>query len=384
MPHLTLTIPTTTINFLPIPRNPRFSSFLIPLLRSKMASSSSSSAKMIVEYAKSGRSSCKKCAKPIPASALRLGLVTRDARGFDMTKWHHLHCLPFSSDSGASPEAIKGFSSLKSSDQEELKKLMKESTKALDKVSDGDKDSSTETKGFEVHGRADDENNELEERKVKKKKLFVPDKGGELEIAFSASDIKENYKDAKLLPQWRAFQTIIFLERADGLHDSRKIAAFDFDGSLAKTAVNKIGADAWSLMYPSIPEKLQRLYDDGYKLVIFTNESNIERWKKKRQVAVESKIGRLESFIKLVKVPIQVFIACGLSNGQPEDSYRKPKTGMWHIMEKHFNSGLEIDMDHSFYVGDAAGRPNDHSDADIKFAEAIGLKFYVPEDYFNS
>ncbi len=40
--------------------------------------------------------------------------------------------------------------------------------------------------------------------------------------------------------------------------------------------------------------------------VIFTNESNIERWTNKRQVAVDSKIGRLNNFIKQVKVPIQV------------------------------------------------------------------------------
>lgn len=102
-------------------------------------------------------------------------------------------------------------------------------------------------------------------------------------------------------------------------------------------------------MYPSIPDKLQSLYKDGYKLVcvlflvsklmkfyakvvilvsdwhshlfsclgldwleiwlhqvIFTNESNIERWKNKRQVAVDSKIGRLNNFIEQVKVPIQV------------------------------------------------------------------------------
>lgn len=94
-------------------------------------------------------------------------------------------------------------------------------------------------------------------------------------------------------------------------------------------------------MYPSIPEKLQSLYSQGYKLVlsfpfvfplihvtelsqfvrieililnghqvIFTNESNIDRWKNKRQAAVDSKIGRLNSFIKRVEVPIQV--KCGL------------------------------------------------------------------------
>uniref|UniRef100_A0A2P2JX46 Uncharacterized protein MANES_15G094900 n=1 Tax=Rhizophora mucronata TaxID=61149 RepID=A0A2P2JX46_RHIMU len=184
---------------------------------------------------------------------------------------------------------------------------------------------------------------------------------------------------ANLLPKWKAFQTVIFLERDDGLHDSSKIAAFDFDGCLAKTSVKRVGADAWSLMYPSIPEKLQSLYKDGYKQVIFTNESNIDRWKNKRQVAVDSKLGRLQSFIKCVKVPIQVFIACGYS----EDPYRKPRPGMWQIMEKYFNSGISVDMDQSFYVGDAAGRPDDHSDADIKFAEAIGLKFHLPEDYFG-
>uniref|UniRef100_A0A7N2R943 Uncharacterized protein n=1 Tax=Quercus lobata TaxID=97700 RepID=A0A7N2R943_QUELO len=147
-----------------------------------------------------------------------------------------------------------------------------------------------------------------------------------------------------------------------------------------------VGADAWSLMYPSVPDKLQSLYNDGFKLVIFTNESNIERWKKKRQVAVDSKIGRLNNFIKRVNVPIQVFIACGLgeSSIQAADPFRKPKPGMWHVMEKHFNSGISIDMDQSFYVGDAAGRENDHSDADIKFAEAIGLKFFVPEEYFGA
>ncbi|XP_062088308.1 polynucleotide 3'-phosphatase ZDP-like [Humulus lupulus] len=63
----------------------------------------------------------------------------------------------------------------------------------------------------------------------------------------------------------------------ESLHDSSKIAAFDFDGCLANTSVRRVGPDAWSLMYPSILAKLQSLYNDGYKLVIFTNESNIER-----------------------------------------------------------------------------------------------------------
>ena len=41
-----------------------------------------------------------------------------------MTKWHHLDCFPFDAKLVASPEEIKGFSTLKSSDQEDLKKLL--------------------------------------------------------------------------------------------------------------------------------------------------------------------------------------------------------------------------------------------------------------------
>ncbi|KAG0485757.1 hypothetical protein HPP92_009836 [Vanilla planifolia] len=172
----------------------------------------------------------------------------------------------------------------------------------------------------------------------------------------------------------------------EGAHDTEKIAAFDFDGCLANTSVKRTGAEAWSLMYSSIPEKLQELHKEGYKLVIFTNESNIERWKNKRQQAIDSKLGRLDHFIKVVGVPIQVFIACGLGKNkeQIDDPFRKPKTGMWTILAEHLNSDIAIDMNQSFYVGDAAGRAGDHGDSDIKFAQAIGLKFYVPEEFFRS
>lgn len=71
------------------------------------------SSKTVVEYAKSNRSSCKKCFKTIDKNAVRLGLVSRDSRGFDMTSWHHMNCFPFDSNSMSSTEAIKGFSLLK-------------------------------------------------------------------------------------------------------------------------------------------------------------------------------------------------------------------------------------------------------------------------------
>ncbi|RZB76047.1 polynucleotide 3'-phosphatase ZDP-like isoform X10 [Glycine soja] len=347
----------------------------LPPLRNRSPSQMAARESMMADYAKSGKSSCRACSQKIEAKALRLASVSKGNGPYDIVKWHHLRCFPLSSHSHSSPESIRGFSSLKSSDQEALKKLFAENNKSEEKVNEA----------------VEDVRNELQEtgeRGSKRLRLCTPDVKAVVNIKFSVSDVKSNYKDATLLPKWKAFQTVIFLERDDGLHDSSKIAAFDFDGCLVKTDVKRVGADAWSLMHSSIPDKLQSLYNDGYKLVIFTNESNIERWKNKRQVAVDSKIGRLNNFIVKVKVPVQVFIACGVGsksgkvNKKEDDPFRKPKPGMWHLMEQHFNSGIAIDMDKSFFVGDAAGRESDHSVADIKFAEAIGLKFYVPEEYF--
>ncbi|CAO2194618.1 unnamed protein product [Urochloa humidicola] len=325
---------------------------------SSTAKGVSEKARVLVEYAKSGRSTCKGCNENIAKGALRLGASAHDPRGYDSTKWYHVACFPASSYPVFPVENLQGFDSIKNDDREKLRELEEVDSTGVSK------------EGAE---------NNLEEEK-----LSAGNNRIRPVIPFSVSDINKDYKGATLPTQWKAFKTVIFREQEDGLRASAKIAAFDFDGCLAKTSVRIIGADKWSLQHKSIPEKLKRLYNDGYKLVIFTNESNIDRWKNKRQEAVDSKVGRLDNFIERVKVPIQVFIACGLGKGKgtPDDPYRKPNPGMWWLMAQHFNSGIEIDMDKSFYVGDAAGRENDHSDADIEFAKAIGLKFHVPEECF--
>lgn len=335
-------------------------------------------ASISVEYAKSGRSTCKGCSESIAAGALRLGASIRDPRGFDSTKWYHIACFPSSTYPAFPVENLKGFDSIENQDRDKLREL--ENCKRDGNVTDQLNEQNL--KKEVVHSMEDSKGTG---NNIEGVKMLAGDKRAGPVIPFSVSDIKKNYKDATLPAHWKVFNTVIFREQDDGLQSSAKIAAFDFDGCLAKTSVRIVGADKWSLLYESIPEKLQILYNDGYKLVIFTNESNIERWNKKRQQAVDSKIGRLDKFIERVKVPIQVFIACGLGKGKtfPDDPFRKPNTGMWWLMTEHFNSGVTVDMDKSFYVGDAAGRENDHSDADKEFAKAIGLKFHVPEEYFG-
>eukprot|EP00250_Pteridium_aquilinum_P005897 c15917_g1_i1 orf=362-1483(-) len=314
------------------------------------------SQKLVLEYAKSARAACKVCGANMAKGTVRLGSITKAEAGFDVTRWHHPSCFMkrhFKGDT-ASIDEINGFKSLKAVDQEDLKKLAAES-----------EDTSIEMASKRLKTEADGVGSSVEAPTPL--------------MNFSHSELSRKYKDAKLPDGWKAFSTVIVNE-TDDLIARDKIAAFDFDGCLAKTSVQRHGADAWSLLYPSIPKKLQGYHDDGYKLVIFTNESNIDRWKNSRQKAVDSKIGRLEGFMKLVNAPIQVFISCGKEG--TSDLYRKPKDGMWVLMEKHFNNAIPIDKTRSFYVGDAAGRPSDHSDADLGFAKAVGVEFLLPEDVF--
>jgi bifunctional polynucleotide phosphatase/kinase len=177
---------------------------------------------------------------------------------------------------------------------------------------------------------------------------------------------------------------------------SSKVAAFDFDGTIAivKGAyVFPKNGDDWKWFDPSVPEVLYRLHNAGYSLVVFTNQLGLELEKNAKRK--EAFIGRIENTVKHLKKhceeaglqvpPIAVFAATD------SDIYRKPRIGMWCLYESKFNT-VQIDMGNSFYCGDAAGRDweqqhskrVDHSNTDYKFALNARLSFYVPEQIFNS
>ena len=51
--------------------------------------------------------------------------------------------------------------------------------------------------------------------------------------------------------------------------------------------------------------------------------------------------------------------------------------------KKETKTTTTTDITITFYVGDAANRPQDHSDADIAFAKNCEVEFFVPEQFFE-
>ena len=147
-----------------------------------------------------------------------------------------------------------------------------------------------------------------------------------------------------------------------------KIAAFDFDGTL-------VLQDSDELAFQNCREKLHKLVENGWTLVIFTNQGGVSKGK----VSIEEVNERIHRFIEYVGLPIYVFIATEYNK------YRKPHPGMWYEMLKEL--GIEKACE-SFFVGDAAGRvkvgktKKDFSCSDRKFAYNLKIDFHTPEEFF--
>lgn len=104
-----------------------------------------------------------------------------------------------------------------------------------------------------------------------------------------------------------------------------KIAAFDMDGTLIVTQSGKVfpvDENDWQIYSPEIITSINKLYDDGYKIVIFTNQGGIGI----NNVNEKTFKKKIEDILKMIKIPVQVFIATR------KDIYRKPAPGMWNIL----------------------------------------------------
>ncbi|XP_028275302.1 bifunctional polynucleotide phosphatase/kinase [Parambassis ranga] len=230
----------------------------------------------------------------------------------------------------------------------------------------------------QIKEEEEDEDERLAEERLKQLQQFA-----EKSMAETNSSGQSSSSNVCQKSSWQQIGNLL-LYTAAGVKGSDKIAGFDIDGCIITTKSGKVfptAPDDWKILYPEIQPRLASLLKKGHKVVFFTNQMGITKGKLRPEV-FKSKV---EDILATLQLPVQVFVATG------PGIYRKPVMGMWNHLCEKANDGVTVDKMQSFYVGDAAGRPEnwapgkkkkDFSCSDRLFALNIGLQFHTPEEYF--
>lgn len=190
---------------------------------------------------------------------------------------------------------------------------------------------------------------------------------------------RETYSDARKEGSslWLDFKEscYIYLYKGGG-SPNEILASFDLDGTLIKPKSNKRipkSATDWELFSVWTKVKLQQvLKENRARFLMFTNQNGVGL----NLVSLEEVQKRVELVAKRLDIPCIVFVAT------QKNEFRKPMTGMFKLFLKSFNDSKPINYEKSFYCGDAIGYPS-HSDADVKFAQILGLPFLTPEKFLR-
>jgi bifunctional polynucleotide phosphatase/kinase len=154
-----------------------------------------------------------------------------------------------------------------------------------------------------------------------------------------------------------------------------KLACFDLDGTLICTKSGKIfptHRNDWYFYSNNVCEKLKHLHDNGFCIVIITNQSGL---KDKDKNKLDIWTGKVDDVVSQLNVPVRLF--CSITH----DIYRKPRPAFMNLIIKGIKSKISNE---SFYCGDACGRKGDHADTDYKFALNAGLRFITPDEFFDN
>lgn len=174
------------------------------------------------------------------------------------------------------------------------------------------------------------------------KSLISKTQGSELTANFKFSDqVKFNSQAAskrktslnlkfscQSAPKW-SWKTHKGLLYGTHLNDrpSSKVALFDMDGTLI---VNKNGRRVtdWEFFHASVPEKLRELKEDGFRIVIVSNQLGVSL----NVVSASDLQKKVEDFTSVIGVEMSCMLAT------KNDKFRKPDTGMWHFVLNSLNA----------------------------------------------
>jgi len=155
-----------------------------------------------------------------------------------------------------------------------------------------------------------------------------------------------------------------------------KIASFDLDSTLIKTKTGYTfpkDADDWKWFSPNVPNMLKTYFSKGYRIMIITNQGRLKNNQNLLSI-FRNKVDQIEQDLmnRYTDSNINFEVICL----NYKNVFRKPYPT---VIDLIFPNGLTAD---SFYCGDAAGRPSDHSDSDATFAYNSFMRFCTPEQLF--
>lgn len=197
-----------------------------------------------------------------------------------------------------------------------------------------------------------------------------------------------------------------------------KLALFDLDETLITTKGQHVfskHSDDWQFLNSNTASRMARLEASGYLIVVLTNQNRLARGytaemnrKFRAPSRLKNKPTQLDHFRgKVQKIAQALGVNLWVLAAVKKDFYRKPRPGMFVFTVEHIVKGCkaptglgalldslvairenpQFNLEHSFYVGDAAGRsggpsrPRDHSSCDLQLAKNSSLLFYTPEAF---
>jgi DNA 3'-phosphatase len=171
---------------------------------------------------------------------------------------------------------------------------------------------------------------------------------------------------------WTITDNYLFLNNQKNIKNNNKIYLFDLDNTLIITTSGKVfpvDEYDWKFIYDSIEDKINTLSKNNNTIGIITNQMGL-----KNNFLIKKWIFKMNNILKKISVNF-VFVA--LKN----DGYRKP---LLKSLDFLANNGIIIEnYSYKYYIGDACGRPTDHTDTDLKFALNAKLRFRTPEKFFK-
>jgi len=141
-----------------------------------------------------------------------------------------------------------------------------------------------------------------------------------------------------------------------------KMIGLDYDWTLVNPTGCKTfptNIDDWIWYSDTVPDILKKYYEDGYMLVVFTNQS--KPWK----------CDQIKNVMSSLNIPMFIVIATVKSEYKPN-----------RILFDTLFKNNKIDKLNSLFIGDALRRQSDFSDSDKVFSENIGIQYFPPENIF--